>query len=166
MSYQCKTDYSFGAASVCPAPGIPAVDIPVSGTQLPPATIRSELNCVQSFLLHPKFVSINLLTVECLEELKSDMPVGHQFLSRGEFDPFSGVSRHPSADIYSSLLRCYIAYYTGQMESWRARMSATSASISKATPTADASEAECSGSGVSSHTKKGSKGSKRRGKSL
>ena len=94
------------------------------------------------------------------------MPVGHQFLSRGDFDPFSGVSRHPSAGIYSNLLRCYTAYYTGQVESWRARMGGASTSTAKAAPTAGTSEVECSGSGVSSQTKKGSKGSKRHGKSL
>ena len=97
------------------------------------------------------------------------MPVGHQFLSRGDFDPFSGVSSHPSADIYSSLLycsRCYTAYYTGQVESWRARMGGASTSTAKVAPTAGTSEVECSGSGVSSQTQKGSKGSKRYGKSL
>ena len=103
-----------------------------------------------------------LLTIE----LKGNMPVGHQFLSRGDFDPFSGVSRHPSADIYSSLLRCYTAYYTGQVESWRARMGGASTSTAKVAPTAGTSEVECSGSGVSSQTQKGSKGSKRYGKSL
>ena len=76
------------------------------------------------------------------------------------------MSRHPSADIYSSLLRCYTAYYTGQVESWRARMGGASTSASKAAPTAGTSEAECSGSGVSSQTKKSSIGSKRHGKSL
>ena len=170
-SIRCRTNAKrvirLVRAIVCPAPkDMPAVDISVSGTQLPSATIRSGLNCVQSIVLHPKFVSSDLLTVECLVELKSNMPVGHQFLSRGEFDPFSGVSLHPGADIYSSLLRCYTAYYTGQVESWRARIGGASASTSMAAPTAGASEAECSGSGVSSQTKKGSKGSKRHGKSI
>ena len=121
-SFQCRTNAKrvirLVRAIVCPAPkDMPAVDISVGGTQLPPATIRSGLRCVQSFVLHPKFVSSDLLTIECLEELKGNMPVGHQFLSRGHFDPFSGVSRHPNAGIYSSLLRCYTAYYTGQVES-------------------------------------------------
>ena len=166
-SFQCRTNAKrvirLVRAIVCPAPkDMPAVEISVGG----PTIIRSGLKCVQSFVLHPKFVSSDLLTIECLEELKGNMPVGHQFLSRGDFDPFSGVSRHPSADIYSSLLRCYTAYYTGQVESWRARMSGASTSTAKVAPTAGTSEVECSGSGVSSQTQKGSKGSKRYGKSL
>ena len=36
------------------------------------------------------------------------------------------VSRHPYKDIFGSLLRCYTAYYSGQVDEWRARMSAES----------------------------------------
>ena len=49
---------------------------------------------MQSFVIHPKFVSNDLLTVECLEELKTNLPVGHQFLTRTSFDPCVDVSRH------------------------------------------------------------------------
>ena len=122
-SFQCRTNAKrvlrLVRPNLCLAPkDMPAVDISVRGTQLPPATIRSRLYCVQSFVLHPKFVFSDLLTVECLEELKSNMPVGHQFLASGEFDPFNGVIHHPSRDIHSSSFRCYTAYYTGQVESW------------------------------------------------
>ena len=81
---------------VCPAPkSLPPVDISTSGTSLPPSVIRSGLRSVQSFVLHPKFMSSDLLTVECLEELKMNLPNGPQFLGCGTFNPWAGVSRHP-----------------------------------------------------------------------
>ena len=54
---------------VCSGPNaMPPVDISSSGVGLPAAVIRSGISAVQSFVLHPKFVSNGLLTVECLEE--------------------------------------------------------------------------------------------------
>ena len=54
---------------VCSGPNaMPPVDISSSGVGLPTAVIRSGISAVQSFVLHPKFVSNDLLTVECLEE--------------------------------------------------------------------------------------------------
>ena len=55
------------------------------------------------------------------------MPNGPQFLSCGSFDPWSDVSRHPSAEIFKSLFECYTAYYSGQVEGWRSRMTSGSA---------------------------------------
>ena len=103
--------------------------------------------------------------------IKRFLPVGHQFLTRREFDPFVGVSRHASAHIYASLFRCYTAYYSGQVEEWRARMSSswgriTSAtSTSKAVTSVDVSGAGRSGSVTSSQSKRASKKSQRQGKS-
>ena len=158
---------------VCPAPkDTPEVDISVSGTQLSPAVMRSGIGCVQSFVLQSKFVPNDLLTVECLEELKTFLPVGHQFLSRHEFDPFVGVSRHASADIYANLFRCYNAYYSGQVEEWRARMSSGSggritnaASTSKAVPSGVVSGVGASSSITSSQSKRASRKSQRQEKS-
>ena len=58
-----------------------------------------------------------------MEELKINLPVGHHFLDRDSFDPWVDVSRHPVEDVYSSLFQCYTAYYSGQVDEWRARMS-------------------------------------------
>ena len=101
---------------VCPGPSaMPPVEISSSGVGLPASVIRSEISAVQSFVLHPKFVSNDFLTVECLGELKTNLPVGHQFLSRTSFDPFVDVSSHAWREIFESLFRCYTAYYTGQV---------------------------------------------------
>ena len=89
---------------VCPAPkSLPPVDISTSGTSLPPSVIRSGLRSVQSFVLHHKFMSSNLRTVECLEESKKNLPNGPQFLGCGAFNPWAGVSRHPIEEIYKSV---------------------------------------------------------------
>ena len=77
----------------CHEPGeMPAVDISVSVTNLPGSVIRSGFFAVQSFVLHPEFNSCDLLTLECVEKLKSNLPVGHQFQFRDSFDPWAGES--------------------------------------------------------------------------
>ena len=126
--------------------------------------MRSGIGCVQSFVRQSKLVPNDLLTVECLEKLKTFLPEGHQFLSRHEFDPFVRVGGHASADIYAIMLRCYTAYYSGQVEDGRARMSSGSggrmtrtASTSKAVPSVVVSGAGASSSVTSSQTKRASK---------
>ena len=96
---------------LCPAPSaVPAGNISTSGNGLPVSVIRSGLGAVQSFFLHLKFVSNDLLTVECLEELKVNLPSGHQSLARASFDYCARVSRHAWRDIFESLFQCYNAY--------------------------------------------------------
>ena len=105
---------------VCPAPSVmPAVDVSTSGIGIPVSVIRSGLGAVQPFVLHLKFVSNDLVIVECLEELKVNLPVGHQFLARTSFDVCGGVRRHAWRDVFESLFQCYNAYYAGQVEEWR-----------------------------------------------
>ena len=112
-----------GSLCVPCSSAMPAVDITVSGTNLPASVIRSGLYAIQSFVLHPKFMSSDLLTLDCVEELKVNRPVGQQHLARDSFDPWVDVSRHPVEDVYNSLFKCYTAYYSGQVDEWRARMS-------------------------------------------
>ena len=160
---------------VCPAPSpLPHVEVSTSGCSVPVSVIRSGLSGVQSFILQPKFVSTELLTVECIEELKSNLLVGHLFLGCSTFDPWGGVSRHPYQEIFGSIFRCYTAYYSGQVTEWRARMAAGPSSqvgVSGTPSVADtASLAVVSGSqqGTSSpasEKRKGSKRSVRQGKS-
>ena len=154
-NYQCRSHVKrvvrLLQVIVCPAPSVmPAVDISTSGIGLPVSVVRSGLSAVQSFVLHPKFVSNDLLTVECLEELKVNLPVGHQFLARSSFDVCAGVSRHAWRDVFESLFQCYNAYYSGQVEEWRSRMLAGS-SRSECSGTASGADtislAEASGSG-------------------
>ena len=153
--YQCRSHMKrvvrLLRVIVCPAPSVmPAVDISTSGIGLPASVVRSGLSAVQSFVLHPKVVSDDLLTVECLEELKVKLPVGHQFLARASFDICAGVSRYAWRDVFESLFQCYNAYYSGQVEEWRSRMLAGS-SRGDCSGTASGADtislAEASGSG-------------------
>ena len=159
---------------VCPvSSAMPAVVISVSGTNLPASVISFGLFAVQSFVLHPKFMSSDLLTLDCVEELKVSLPVGHHFLARDSFDPWVEVSRHPVEDVYNSLFQCYTAYYSGQVDEWRARMSsgqATSRVGSSSTAVTDDGSVGISdiGEGVSStpfSSKTGGKKNCRPGKS-
>ena len=93
---------------VCPAPRpLPHVEISTSGCSVPLSVIQTDLSGVQSFVIQPKFVSTELLTVECIAELKSNLLVGHLFLGCSTFDPRGGVSRHPNEDVFGSIFRCY-----------------------------------------------------------
>ena len=116
---------------VCPAPRpLPHVEISTSGCSVPLSVIQTGLSGVQSFVIQPKFVSTELLTVECIAELKSNLLVGHLFLGCSTFDPWGGVSRHPYEDVFGSIFRCYTAYYAGQVDEWRARMTEGSLIVS------------------------------------
>ena len=99
---------------VCPAPRpLPHVEISTSGCSVPLSVTQTGLSGVQSFVIQPKFVSTELLAVECIAELKSNLLVGHLFLGCSTVDPWSGVSRHPYEDVFGSIFRCYTAYYSG-----------------------------------------------------
>ena len=94
-----------------------------------------------------------------------NLPNGPQFLGCGSFNPWVGVGRHSSEEIYNSLFECYNAYYSGQVEEWRTRMS--SRLVVRSSSAVDRASAECSqpGSCSSSQTGKGSKRAARQGKS-
>ena len=169
-SYQCrayvKQVVRLVRVIVCPVlKPLPPVDISTSGTSLPPSVIRSGLQGVQSFVLQPKFVSSDLLTVECLEALKVNLPNGPQFLGCGSFNPWAGVSRHSSEEIYNSLFECYVGYYSGQVNEWRARMSSNVAVCSSSSAGGAPVDGSQSVSCLSSQTGKGSKHAARQGKS-
>ena len=150
------------------------MEVSTSGCSVPLSVIRTGLSGVQSFVMQPKFVWTELLTVECIEELKSNLLVGHLFLGCSTFNPWGGVSRHPYEDIFGSIFRCYTAYYSGQVDEWRARMTAGPSSRGEASGGASvadtASLVVASGSqqgtnSPASEKRKGSKRSVRQGKS-
>ena len=126
---------------VCPVSGaMLVVDMSVSGANLPASVIRSGLFAVQSLVFHPKFMSSDLMKLDCVEEFKVNLPVGHQILARDSFDPWVGVSRHPSEDIYNSVFQCYTAYYSGKVDEWRARMSLGQTTLSAGSSSASVAD--------------------------
>ena len=107
---------------------------------------------MQTFVLYRKFVSNDLLTVECLKELKVNLPVAHQFLAPTSFDNCAGVTRHTWRDVFESLFQCYNAYYACQVEERRSRMLAWSSSRGGLFGAVTVSLAEASGSGQATPT--------------
>ena len=72
-SFQCCTHVRHVVrlvrVMVCPAPkAMPHVEVSTSGCAVPSSVVRSGLSGVQLFVMQPKFVSADLLTVECIEE--------------------------------------------------------------------------------------------------
>ena len=128
-SFQCRTHVSrvvrLVRVMVCPAPkAMPHVEVSTSWCAVPSSVVRSGLSVVQSFVMQPEFVSADLLTVECIEELKDNLLNGHQFLNLNcAIDPWGSVSQHSYEDNFGSLFRFHTAYYSGQVDEWRARMS-------------------------------------------
>ena len=106
---------------VCPAPSaMPLVDISISGISLPTSVIRSWLRACSRL---PFIRRVSQMTYsECFDEVKVNLPVGHQFPARTSFDAYADVTRHAWGDIFESPFRCYTAYYSGQIEEWRSRM--------------------------------------------
>ena len=154
---------------------MPHVEVSTSGCAVPSSAVRSGLSAVQSFVMQPKFVSADLLTVECIEELKGNLLNGHQFLNCATFDPWGSVSRHSYEDVFGSLFRCYTSHYPGQVDEWRARMSAEPSARSRASAAssgvgtssaAGVSGAQGAGASSSSQKNKGSKRTSRQGKSF
>ena len=178
-SFQCRTHVRqvvrLVRVMVCSAPKVmPHVEVSASGWAVPPSIVRSGISGVQSFVMQPKFVSADLLIVECIEELNGNLLNGHQLLNCATFDPWGSVSRHPYEDIFGSLLRCYTAYYSVQVDGWRARMSAESSTQGRGSAAssgvgtssaAGVSGAQRAGASSSSQKDKGSKNSSRQGKS-
>ena len=77
-SFQCQAHVRQVArlvrVIVCPAPSpLPRMEVSTSGCSVPLLVIRIGLSGVQSFVIQPKFELTELLTVECIEQLKSNV---------------------------------------------------------------------------------------------
>ena len=81
------------------------------------------------------------------------------------FNPWAGVSCHSSEEIYCSLFECYTAYYSGQVEEWKTRMSSGAAVRSGFTVGRVPADCSRSESCSSSQAGKRSKRAARQGKS-
>ena len=66
----------------------PVVEFSLSGVQVPKTTLLSSIFAVQSFVSAPGFDSGELLTKDCLLELKATLAVGKDFLNNESFAPW------------------------------------------------------------------------------
>ena len=178
-SYQCRAQVKqvvrLVRVMVCSTPStMLLVEVSTSGCSVPLSVIQSGLSGVQSFVMQPKLVSTELLTVDCIEELKGNLLNGLQFLGFSTFDPWGSVSRHPYDDVFGSIFRCYTAYRSGQVDEWSSRIAVGPSSRCGASGTASIADTDSVGemsvsrrstTSSASQKKKGSRNSLRQQKS-
>ena len=97
----------------------PKVEMSLSGSSIPKKILLSSILALQLFGPDGAFVSGELLTNDCLDELKVNLPVGHVFMSNASFAPWRLLYLHPHQDLYRDLRDSFNNYYMDQVTDWR-----------------------------------------------
>ena len=93
----------------------------LSGVRVPEKLLLSFIFAVQSFISAPGFNSGELLTKDCLLELKAKLPVGNDFLSNEIFAPWRPLYALNCQDLCRDLRDRFDGYYLAQVAEWRRR---------------------------------------------
>ena len=99
----------------------PVVVMSLSGSKIPKQVLLSSIFACQSFVSFDKFVSGELLTKDCLEELKCNLPNGKNFMDNAAFSPWGNLYLHARGDLYRGLRDAFDAYYLAQVADWSRR---------------------------------------------
>ena len=99
----------------------PVVDMSLSGALVPKKILLSSIFACQSYVTFRKFASGELLTRDCLEELKTNLPNGKGFMEDASFAPWRPLYAHARCDMYRRLRDAFDAYYLDQVSEWRRR---------------------------------------------
>ena len=99
----------------------PVVDMSLSGALVPKKILLSSIFACQSYVTFRKFASGELLTRDCLEELKTNLPNGKGFMEDASFAPWRPLYAHTRCDMYRKLRDAFDAYYLDQVSEWRRR---------------------------------------------
>ena len=99
------------------------VDISLSGVVVPQKILMSAVLSVQSYISFSGFSSGELLTKDCLDDLRINLPAGRLFLGDASFAPWSPLYCLGRRDLYRSLRDRFDAYFLVRMDDWRKRMS-------------------------------------------
>ena len=123
---ECRLQLSMvvGIVSVGVVPRViqyPEVEILLSGAAIPEKVLLSSIRAVQSYISDSGFVSGEMLTKDCLDELKANLPSGHIFISDVTFAPWRSLYVHARQDMYRDLRDSFNNYYMGQSAEWRRR---------------------------------------------
>ena len=97
------------------------VEMSLSGSSVPKKILLSSILSLQSYVSDGAFVSGELLTKDCLDELKANLPVGHVFMSNASFSPWRPLYLQSHQDLYRDLRERFNGYYMGQVADWRRR---------------------------------------------
>ena len=100
----------------------PDVDISLSGVALPSKILTSAILSVQSYVSFSGFSSGVLLTKDCLDDLKVNLPAGKSFIEDVTFSPWTSVYQHCHPELYRGLRDRFDAYFLEQVENWRHRL--------------------------------------------
>ena len=111
----------------------PDVDMSMSGVKIPERILTTSVVSVQSFVSCGGFSAGELLTKDCLEELKVDLPNGRAFVEDASFAPWRPLYSRVRSELYSGLRSAFDTYYLEQVNEWR-RKSGLGMSSSHPTP--------------------------------
>ena len=101
------------------------VDISSSGVAVPRKILMSAVLTVHSYISFSGFNSGELLTKDCLDDLRVNLPAGRSFLGTSSFAPWSSLFCLGRRDLYRSLRDRVDAYFLERMDDWRKRMSSS-----------------------------------------
>ena len=161
---ECRLHLSkvVGIVSVGVVPRVvqyPDVEISLSGAAIPEKVLLSSVRAVQSYISDSGFVSGELLTKDCLDELKANLPSGHVFMSDVTFAPWRSLYVLARQDMYRDLRDSFNGYYMGQVAEWRRRAGLCAFSVTSPTSKLPSARDVESGSGVVSSVHQGASAS-------
>ena len=133
----------------------PEVEISLSGAAIPGKVLLSSIRAVQSYISDSGFVSGKLLTKDCPDELKANLPPGHIFMSDVTFAPWRSLHVLARQDMYRDLRDSFNAYYMGQVAEWRRQAGLYVFSVTSPTSKLPAARDVESGSGAVSSVHQG-----------
>ena len=100
----------------------PDVDISLSGIAVPSKILTSAILSVQSYVSFSGFSSGELLTKDCLDDLKANLPAGKTFIENAAFSPWTSVYLHSHRELYRGLRDRFDSYFLEQVDDWRHRL--------------------------------------------
>ena len=97
----------------------PDVDMSMSGVKIPGKILTTSVVSVQSFVSCGGFSAGELLTKNCLEELKINLPNGRTFVEDASFASWRPLYARARSELYRGLRSTFNAYYLEQVNEWR-----------------------------------------------
>ena len=131
----------------------PEVEISLNGAAIPEKVPLSSIRAVQSYIPNSCFVSGELLTKDCLDELKANLPSGQFFMSDVTFAPWRSLYVLARQDMYRDLRDM------GQVAEWRRRAGLCVLSVTSPTSKLPSARDVESGSGAVSSVHQGASAS-------
>ena len=114
----------------------PDVDMSMSGVKIPAKILTTSVVSVQSFVSCGGFSAGELLTKDCLKELKINLSIGRTFVEDAFFAPWRPLYVRARSELYHRLRSTFDAYYLEQVNEWRRK---SGLGISSTCPTPDKS---------------------------